>query len=52
MVGDREHDIPGALSNEMRAIGVAYGYGSIEELKNAGVHEIAKRPEDLLTLLL
>ena len=52
MIGDREHDVKGALHNGMRAIGVAYGYGSIEELERTGVQKIAKRPEDLLSLLL
>ena len=32
MVGDRKHDIVGALNNGMDAVGVSYGYGSIAEL--------------------
>jgi phosphoglycolate phosphatase len=51
MIGDREHDVIGALHNGMRAIGVSYGYGSIEELERAGVHEIVDRPEVLLKIL-
>ena len=51
MIGDRKHDVIGALHNGMRAIGVSYGYGSVEELERAGVHEIAGRPEDLPSLL-
>ncbi|OTG78968.1 hydrolase [Acinetobacter sp. ANC 5054] len=35
MVGDREYDILGARRNGIQGIGVSYGYGSPEELKNA-----------------
>ncbi len=35
MVGDREYDILGARRNGIQGIGVSYGYGSLEELKNA-----------------
>ncbi|KAA8679383.1 HAD hydrolase-like protein [Clostridium sp. WLY-B-L2] len=35
MVGDRRHDVIGALENGIDCIGVAYGYGSVEELRNA-----------------
>jgi phosphoglycolate phosphatase len=49
MIGDREHDVRGALQNGMRTIGVSYGYGSIEELESAGVHKIVGRHEDLLS---
>ena len=51
MIGDREHDVIGALNNGMRAIGVSYGYGSREELVKAGAEEIVSQPEDLLSLL-
>lgn len=51
MIGDREHDLIGALANGMRPIGVAYGYGSIEELTSAGATAIASAPGDIpLTL--
>ena len=35
MVGDRHHDVDGALANGVSAIGAAYGYGSREELHRA-----------------
>lgn len=35
MVGDRHHDIDGALANGVHAVGVLYGYGSAEELSHA-----------------
>jgi len=37
MVGDRHHDIDGALANGVAAVGVLYGYGSQEELSHAHV---------------
>lgn len=35
MIGDRRHDIIGANENEIDSIGVTYGYGSYEELKES-----------------
>ena len=35
MIGDRHHDIDGALANGVAAIAVTYGYGSHEELAHA-----------------
>ena len=51
MVGDRRHDLIGAVANDMIPIGVAYGYGSIEELEKAGATEIAGSPAELPALL-
>jgi len=51
MVGDRRHDLIGAVANDMTPIGVAYGYGSVRELKEAGASEIAMSPSDLPGLL-
>ena len=51
MVGDRRHDLVGALANDMTPIGVAWGYGSIEELEAAGAASIATMPADLPGLL-
>jgi phosphoglycolate phosphatase len=51
MVGDRRHDLIGAVANEMIPIGVAYGYGSVEELGKAGATEIAASPAHLTALL-
>lgn len=44
MIGDRKHDLIGALANGMRPVGVAYGYGSRAELQAAGALEIAATP--------
>lgn len=35
MIGDRDHDVNGAKENGLKSIGVLYGYGDAEELKNA-----------------
>jgi phosphoglycolate phosphatase len=48
MIGDRSHDIVGARNNGMSAIGVLYGYGSREELTEAGAHHVCARPHGLL----
>lgn len=37
MIGDRHHDIDGALANGVHAIGVRYGYGLAEEIQHAHV---------------
>ncbi|WP_054164894.1 HAD hydrolase-like protein [Rhodopseudomonas sp. AAP120] len=36
MVGDRRYDIEGAKANGVIAVGVAWGYGTREELRSAG----------------
>lgn len=48
MVGDREHDIIGAKKNGIDSIGVLFGYGSREELENAGATYIAETVEDII----
>ena len=48
MVGDRKHDVLGAKSNGMDAVGVLFGYGSREELTEAGACCIAETVEDIL----
>jgi phosphoglycolate phosphatase len=49
MIGDRHHDINGAHANGVRAIGVLYGFGSAEELRQAGADalcaSVAELPE-------
>lgn len=52
MVGDRHHDIDGAKKASLRSVGVTYGYGSLEELNNAGADLIADSAEALTSLLL
>lgn len=52
MIGDRRHDILGAKANGLRSMGVLYGYGSEEELRNAGADMIATSPQTIAELLL
>lgn len=47
MIGDREHDAIGARANGLAAIGVTWGYGSREELLEAGVACLVDRPAAL-----
>jgi phosphoglycolate phosphatase len=51
MIGDRAHDIVAALANGVSAIGVLWGYGSREELANAGASALCERPSELAGLL-
>jgi phosphoglycolate phosphatase len=44
MIGDRSHDIVGAKRNGMDGIGVLYGYGSREELIEAGAKHLCATP--------
>lgn len=52
MIGDRKHDALGARANDMTCIGVAWGYGSREELQAAGCAAVCEQPADLLQLLI
>lgn len=51
MIGDRHFDIEGARSNGVRGLGVAWGFGSREELEQAGADAIAATPAELGALL-
>lgn len=52
MVGDRKYDITGGHQAGLTAIGVLYGYGSREELTQAGADALAETPEALTKLIL
>ena len=49
MIGDRRHDIDGAKSRGVAAVGVAWGYGSLAELREAAPHHIVENVEGLTT---
>jgi len=51
VVGDRKHDIIGAHALGVRAVGVLWGYGSFEELDEAGADLYCRTPGDLPGLL-
>lgn len=48
MIGDRRFDISGAHANHVRALGVLWGYGSREELTEAGADALVSQPSELL----
>jgi len=47
MVGDRDHDVEGAHLNTIDCIGVAWGFGSVDELVGAGALSIVDHPHDV-----
>jgi phosphoglycolate phosphatase len=51
MVGDRSHDMVGAVGNDLRGVGVLYGYGTAEELNSAGAKLIVAEVGDLVHAL-
>ena len=52
MIGDREHDVLGAKAVGVSCLGVLWGYGSREELTNAGASALAETPEKMAELIL
>lgn len=50
MVGDRRYDIIGALRHQVWPVGVLWGYGSRQELIQAGGQQLLDHPSDLFTL--
>lgn len=52
MVGDRKFDIIGAKRTGLLSVGVTYGYGSREELQEAGADRIVDTVEELQAILL
>ena len=51
MVGDTVYDVIGAAAHGIPAIGVSWGYGKTEDMKNAGAKAIACTPKELLMFL-
>lgn len=52
MVGDRMYDINGATQCNIPAVGVLYGYGSLEELQNANAVFVAEDIKQLCDYLI
>ena len=50
MIGDRDQDIDGAKANGLQSAGVLWGYGSREELLEAGADFLVSEPSDILRL--
>jgi len=47
MIGDRSFDIIGAKNHDIRAIGVLWGYGTEDELSNAGADGLCNHPNEI-----
>jgi len=52
MIGDRHYDIEAAVKTCIDSIGAVYGYGSLEELKEAGATYIVESPKDILNYVI
>ncbi|AUI71924.1 HAD hydrolase-like protein [Companilactobacillus alimentarius] len=50
MVGDRNSDVVGAHKNNLKAIGVTYGFGDLAELKKAKSEWIVNKPQEIVNL--
>ncbi len=51
MVGDTAFDVIGAAAHNIPCIGVSWGYGSVEQMQNAGAAAIANNMDELYMLL-
>lgn len=51
MVGDREFDVKGAAYFGIDCIGVLFGYGNYDELRNAGAKYIAENTDDIFRFI-
>ncbi len=51
MIGDRRYDIEAGRANGLHAVGVTWGFGSRDELVDAGAHAIVDAPATLATML-
>ncbi len=51
MVGDRKYDMEAARATGLRAIGVLWGYGTREELEDAGADVLVATPDELRAAL-
>lgn len=50
MVGDRHYDMVAARAHDVRAVGALWGFGSAQELRDAGAHWLVARPPGLIEL--
>ncbi len=48
MVGDRDHDVEGALLNSIDCIGVTWGFGDRAELDGAGAAAVVDAPDEVV----
>lgn len=52
MIGDRRFDIEGARANDVRSIGALWGYGGLEELRQADADAMAGEPEEVAEIVI
>ncbi|MDW3213907.1 MAG: HAD hydrolase-like protein [Ilumatobacteraceae bacterium] len=52
MIGDRDHDVLGAMHHGIVCIGVTWGYGTPEELLRAGAIALADSPAEVAELVM
>ena len=52
LIGDTKYDVLGANAIGIKCVGVTYGYGTCEELKESGAIKICKTPGELVYLAL
>ena len=52
MIGDRRQDVLGAHKTDIECMGILWGYGSVEELTQAGADYIARTPQEAADMLL
>lgn len=50
MIGDRRDDVVGSARCGVKCVGVTWGFGDEEELREAGAHRVIHRPEELLKI--
>jgi phosphoglycolate phosphatase len=50
LVGDRKFDVLAARHANITAVGALWGYGTREELRDAGAHVLVSEPADLLAV--
>lgn len=51
MVGDTEFDVIGAAAHGISTVGVSWGYGKVEAMRQAGAIAIANTMEELLNII-
>ena len=51
MVGDRKFDMEGGIRAGIHTLGVTYGYGSEQELTEAGAEKLARTPAEIAAAL-
>lgn len=52
MIGDREYDMLGAKANNIRGLGVLWGYGTKDELEKAGAYSCITHPSELISIMM